>query len=301
MQIAIGLLLTAMLATPTAFSAAESGTVSVSTTNGIKVGKMSGMRLLVSAEEVETQAGQQYAGLKREAQGKHTLAPDSDPQVLRLRRIANQLIPLALRWNERAPKWQWEINLVTSPELNACCLPGGKIVFHSGILQGLKLTDDEVAVVMGHEIAHALREHGRERMAKAGATKLAARLAEAGISSRFKTDPNVTHSVVGGVAGLAILKFSRADETEADLIGLDLAARAGYDPRAGVMLWQKMGMRNTGAPPQWLSTHPAGENRIAEIRKHLPEVMPLYAKAKQLPLAQLPAYQSNVPGLAAVN
>jgi predicted Zn-dependent protease len=107
-------------------------------------------------------------------------------------------------------------------------------------------------------------------------------------------------AVGGGASQLALLAYGREDETEGDLVGLDLAARAGYDPRAGVVLWQKMGAASKGAPPQWLSTHPSGKNRIAEIQKHLKEVMPLYAKAKGVPLAQLKPYQSNWPELAAV-
>jgi len=113
-------------------------------------------------------------------------------------------------------------------------------------------------------------------------------------------DSNLTTAFTGGVANLTMLKFSRDDETEADLVGLDIVARAGYDPRAGIALWQKMGMLNKNAPPQWLSTHPAGKTRISEIEKHLPEVMPLYAKARGTRLQALPPYQSNLPGLASI-
>ena len=267
---------------------------------GVTVGKMSGLRNLVPAQQLEDQAAQQYAGLKQQAQRQNALAPDNHEQVIRLRKIANKLIPFALKWNERAAKWQWEVNLLASNQINAFCMPGGKIAFYVGILKNLKLTDDEVALVMGHEIAHALREHGRERMAKSGATSVAARLAGLGLAKVFNVDPNITSQVADGAAKLAILKFSREDETEADVVGLDIAARAGYDPRAGVTLWQKMGAANKGAPPPWLSTHPAGTDRIAEIKKHLPDVMPLYAKAKNVTLSQLSPYQSNVAGLAPV-
>ncbi|MCX7218008.1 MAG: M48 family metalloprotease, partial [Burkholderiales bacterium] len=114
-------------------------------------------------------------------------------------------------------------------------------------------------------------------------------------------DPSLAGAVGGGVAKVGMLKFSRDDETEADVVGLDIAARAGYDPRAGVALWQKMGMASKGAPPQWLSTHPAGSDRIAEIQRHLPEVMPLYAHAKGLDLNAITAYKTNVKGIAAVD
>ena len=152
-------------------------------------------------------------------------------------------------------------------------MPGGKIAFFSGLLQGLKLTDDEAAIVMGHEIAHALREHARERLAKSELTNLGADLlgqfvAQGKYAGAFRFGGNLLN-----------LRFSRDDESEADLVGLDLAARAGFDPRAGVSLWEKMTSANRGAPPQWLSTHPSGPNRIREIEQHLPQVMPLYEKA----------------------
>jgi len=165
------------------------------------------------------------------------------------------------------------VNLIGSKQINAFCMPGGKIVFYSGILNVLKLSDDEVAMVMGHEIAHALREHARERIAKSELTNLGASL----LGEMVGSGKYAGAFQVGG--SLLSLKFSRNDESEADLVGLELAARAGYDPRAGVTLWQKMGAANKGAPPQWLSTHPSGKNRIQEIERHLPQVMPLYRRA----------------------
>ncbi len=268
--------------------------------DGVTVGKMSNLRHLVPAEMLETQAAQQYNGMKQQARQQNALGPDNNVQVMRLRSIANKLIPFALKWNERAPKWQWEVNLLASQQINAFCMPGGKIVFYTGILNNLKLTDDEVALVMGHEIAHALREHGRERMAKSGATSIAAQLAGIGLSKWMKIDPELAQNVTGGAAKLAILKFSREDESEADVVGLEIAARAGYDPRAGVTLWQKMSAANKGAPPAWLSTHPPGTDRIAEIRRHLPEVMPLYAKTRNTTADKLPPFRSNIAGLAEV-
>jgi predicted Zn-dependent protease len=263
---------------------------------GVKVGKPSLMAKLVPPQYVESQAVQQYQGLKVEATRQGALVPDQDPQVVRLRRIAKQLIPYADRWNARASQWQWEVNLIASNQVNAFCMPGGKIAFFTGILKSLKLTDDEIAIVMGHEMAHALREHGRERMAKGAFTQFGAAIFAAGMARKGYD----VHQAANAGAHLIQLGFSRANETEADLVGLDIAARAGYDPRAGVALWQKMAIVSKGAPPQWLSTHPAGENRIKEIRKHLPEVMPLYAKAKELDVKSLPPYKSNVSILAPI-
>src|SRR5574343_767379 len=243
---------------------------------GVDVGNQSGATSLVPAEDVEQAAQQQYAQMGQEARQKGALLPDNHPQVVRLRAIAQRLIPFSYEWNKRASQWKWEVNVLNSKELNAFCMPGGKIAFYTGILDQLKLTDDEVAMVMGHEIAHALREHARERMGKTSTTKLVASLISGllGLGS-------VGDSLLNMGGQLLTLKFSRENESEADLVGMELAARAGYDPRAGISLWQKMGAASKGAPPAWLSTHPAGKDRIAEIRRHLPEVMPRYESARR--------------------
>lgn len=213
--------------------------------------------------------------MKRQAAAQRALAPDGYPQLRRLRAISQRLIPFASRWNPRAAQWPWEINLIGSKQINAFCMPGGKIAFYTGILDTLKLSDDEVAMVMGHEIAHALREHARARMAKGEVTQLgAALLGQIVAGGKFA-------GAFDSGGRLLILKFSRDDETEADVVGLDLAARAGYDPRAAVTLWQKMMAANTGAPLQWFSTHPSGANRIEEIERRLPQVMPLYEQARK--------------------
>ncbi len=238
------------------------------------VGRTSRMAQLVPAEQVEGQAAQQYLQLTREAGAQRQLAPPNHPQVLRLRAIAQRIVPFAPAWNERARRWRWEVNLLGSPELNAFCMPGGKIAFYSGILKKLRLDDDEVAAIMGHEMAHALREHARERMGKGMATRGLIDLGSAALGLG-----QLGRMAAQGAGQLAQLKFSRDDETEADIVGMDLAARAGYDPAAGVQLWQKMLAASRGAPPQWLSTHPASQTRIRDIQAKLPKVQPLYAKA----------------------
>lgn len=242
--------------------------------DGVNVVKPSRMRNLVPAGEVEQQATSEYAKLKQEAAAKGALAPDDHPQLRRLRAIAGRMIPLADRFNPRARAWQWEINLLGSKEINAFCMPGGKIAVYTGILDTLKLTDDETAMVLGHEIAHALREHARARMAKGQLTQLGA-----GVLGSLLGGGRYTEAFqLGG--NLLSLKFSRNDETDADVVGLDLAARAGFDPRAGVTLWRKMTEANRAKPLEFLSTHPAGENRVKEIERHLPDVMPLYEAAR---------------------
>ena len=247
---------------------------------GVEVGKESAFANLVPAAEVENSARQQYAQMLKEAASKNALGPDDHPQVIRLRRISKELIPFALQWNPRAKDWNWEVNLIGSNQINSFCMPGGKIAFYTGILNQLKLSDDEVAMVMGHEIAHALREHARERMGKSVATDGLARIGSTIAAAAFGINPNLTDFVAKQGANLITLKFSRDDETEADLVGMELAARAGYNPESGVTLWQKMSEANKGAPPQWLSTHPSGSSRIQEIQANLPKVMPLYERAK---------------------
>jgi predicted Zn-dependent protease len=248
---------------------------------GVDVGKTSAFTKLAPADEVEKMALTQYQQQLDEARKKNALASDDDPQLRRLRAIADQIIPHALSWNPRAKNWKWEINLINSKQVNAYCMPGGKIAFYTGILEQLKLTDDEVAMVMGHEIAHALREHARERMGKSQVTTGLARVGGVVASALWGIDPNVTDSVARGGANLLTMSFSRGDESEADLVGMELAARAGYNPSAGVTLWRKMSAASKGAPPQWLSTHPSGKTRIKEIEKNLPRVEPLYEQAKR--------------------
>jgi Zn-dependent protease with chaperone function len=202
----------------------------------------------------------QYLQMLDQAGRQNALGPQDNAQVKRLRAIAQRIIPFASEWNPRAWDWRWEVNLIGSNQINAFCMPGGKNAFYSGILKTLKLSDDEVAMVIGHEIAHALREHARERMGKNAATGL-----DANLLSQVLGLGQVGQTVTHYGAQLLTLEFSRQDESEADLVGMELAARAGFDPRA----------------PQWLSTHPSGTRRIAEIEANLPKVMPLYEHARR--------------------
>lgn len=243
--------------------------------DGVDVGKNSVFSNLVPAASIEQDAARQYHELIRQAAAKRALASADHPQLVRLRRIAQRIIAFAVPWNPRARQWQWEVNLLGSNQVNAFCMPGGKIVFYSGILKRLDLSDDEVAMVMGHEIAHALREHARERIGKQAATNVGA-----GLLSQLLGLGQLGQTVTNYGAQLLTLKFSREDELEADLVGMELAARAGFDPRAGVSLWQKMARASEGGPPQWLSTHPSGGKRIADIEKNLHKVLPLYEKSK---------------------
>jgi len=243
--------------------------------DGVAVGGNSLFSRLVPADTVEQSAAQQYAEMLQQAAAQNALGGKNHPQVRRLRAIAQRIIPHALGWNPRAKNWRWEVNLIGSKQINAFCMPGGKIAFYSGILDQLQLTDDEVATVMGHEIAHALREHARARMGKNAATSIGAN-----VLSNVLGLGQLGQTVTSYGAQLLTLQFSRSDESDADLVGMELAARAGFDPRAGVTLWQKMAAASRGAPPQWLSTHPSGNTRIADIQANLPKVLPLYERGQ---------------------
>jgi predicted Zn-dependent protease len=241
---------------------------------GVEVGPPSMASKLVPAEQIERAASGQYQQMLQQARAQRALAPENHPQMQRLRTIASRLIPHTEEWNKRARDWNWEVNLIGSRQINAFCMPGGKIAFYYGILEKLQLNDDEVAMIMGHEMTHALREHAREQMGKTMATRGAIELGAAifglGTGGRVLAD-------MGGQ--LLTLRFGRDDEKEADLVGLELAARAGYDPQAGVSLWRKMGQASQRQSIEFLSTHPSGETRISGIQQAIPQVQGLYARA----------------------
>ena len=240
---------------------------------GVKVRRPSMLRNLVPASRIEQAALEQYEKLRTQATTQNALVPAEDAQAKRIQRVSQDLLPHAAKWNARARDWKWEVILVKTAAVNAFCMPGGKIAVFSGILDKLKLTDDELAIVIGHEMAHALREHGRARAAKSTLTNIgtmAVALVIGGDMARL------AHQ--GG--GLLTLKFSRDDERDADLIGMEIAARAGYNPEAGISLWEKMGKLGMAHPLPWLSTHPSSETRITRMKLVLKDVTPLYDKAR---------------------
>jgi Zn-dependent protease with chaperone function len=242
----------------------------------VDVGSASSLRKLVPAETLENSAAQQYQQMLSQARAQRALAPGNHPQLQRLHAIAKRLIPHTIPWNERSRQWRWEVNLIGSSQVNAFCMPGGKIAFYTGILDQLNLTDDETAMIMGHEMAHALREHARERVAKSSATNLGLRL-----GAQLLGLGDLGNVAAGLGTQLLTLKFSREDESEADLVGLELAARAAYKPQASVSLWQKMTAASNGAGPGFLSTHPSGPNRIRDLQANVPKVQGLYEAARR--------------------
>ena len=244
----------------------------------VDVGQASSLRKLIPAETLEASARQQYRQTLGEADSKGALAPDDYPQLKRLRAIADRLIPFTTQWNPDSRKWKWEVNLIGSKQINAWCMPGGKIAFYTGILEQLQLNDDEVAMIMGHEMAHALREHSRERLAKSKATSMGLSVASQllGLGQMGDVAANLGTQLLS-------LKYGRDDETEADLVGLEIAARGGFKPEASVQLWKKMLAATGGGKgqPSFLSTHPSGNNRIQELEANLPKVAQLYEQAQQ--------------------
>jgi Zn-dependent protease with chaperone function len=236
--------------------------------------------MLVPESTVNNAAGQQYSQLLRQAQARGVL--NRPPEAVdRVRAVAARLVPQGGRFNDAAQHWRWEVNVIDAGSVNAFCMPGGKIVVFTGLINRLHLTDDEIAAVVGHEIAHALLEHGRARMSQALLQNVGINFAAAyfGLS-------NIGASALAQAAEVAVtLPYSRSHETDADLVGIELAARAGYDPRAAVAVWKKMTALGRSQPPQFLSTHPGHAQRIRAIEENLPRVMPLYEAARRAPAA----------------
>lgn len=248
----------------------------VQTTQGGVVGVDRKQMMAVSSEQIDQASQQTYAKLIAQERANGTLDRDA-AQVRRVRAITNRLIAQTPAFRPEARNWNWEVSVITSPEVNAWCMPGGKIAVYTGLIEKLRATDDELAAVIGHEIAHALREHARERaseqaVAGAGISILAA---VAGLGDIGQKGMEYAYM------GLLGLPNSRRHETESDRIGVELAARAGYDPRAAITLWQKMGQASGGEPIKFLSTHPSREDRIADLTVYAQRVMPLYEQSRK--------------------
>lgn len=231
--------------------------------------------MLLSYSEVMQKSDEFYSYTIMTTKSQGTL--DKDPAlVARLQRIADNLIPHAVNLRPDASNWGWKVHAVTEDTLNAYVLPNAKIVFYTGIINRLKLTDSEIAAIMGHEMAHALREHTREKLSRNVATGTTLGLASSALGLG-----GTAQGLVGLSANLGLqLPFSRAQEAEADKIGLELMARAGYNPYAAVTVWEKMmGASSNKGRITILSTHPAPQTRINDLKELQPLVTPLYQAA----------------------
>jgi predicted Zn-dependent protease len=246
----------------------------VQTTQPGAVGVDRKQHMLVSEQEIEKGADVAYDQELDKAKQKHAL--NTDQQVYqRVQNITRRLIPQTGTFRPDAPQWKWEVNVQTTEDVNAYCMPGGKIMVYTGLIEQLHATDAELAAVIGHEIAHALREHSRERISRAYAEQLAL----AGIAVATGAS-EATMQLASQVSAVTFqLPHSREQEAEADRIGLEIMARAGYDPNAAISLWQKMGKLAKGGPPEFLSTHPSGDSRIRDLEAAVPRVLPLYQAA----------------------
>ena len=250
----------------------------VQTTQGGTVGVARQQKMAVSAEEIDQSAREQYRQVIAEQEKKGQLNRNA-AQVSRVRAVASRLIAPTAVFRPDAPRWGWEINVINSPEVNAWCMPGGKIAVYTGLIEKLNITDDELAAVLGHEIAHALREHARERASEQmGAGVIAAGIDMLG--SLYGIEGTGKLANAGFQLGMG-LPHSRQQETEADRIGVELAARAGYNPQAAVTLWQKMGQVGGSEPIKFLSTHPQRDDRQRDLQEYAERVMPLYEQARR--------------------
>lgn len=249
------------------------GCQTVQTTQGGVVGVSREQSMSVSAQEVNAAAAKSYSKMLKEAAEKKTLNTDV-AMARRVQTIGRKLIAQTRVFRQDALGWSWEINVIRSDEVNAFCMAGGKIGVYAGIIDRLKMTDAELAAVMGHEISHALREHSREQISRQQASQIP------GILLTIVTGSSAVGRLGNAVTDVAInLPNSREAEKEADEMGAELAARAGYDPHAAVTLWEKMNRLGGSRPPEFLSTHPSPESRIQDLEQISRRVAHLYQPA----------------------
>jgi predicted Zn-dependent protease len=252
-----------------------SGCETVRTTSAGAVGVDRKQQMLVPASEIEAGAAQAYEAELKTARDKGVLNTDK-AQLNRVTTIAKRIVAATPAFRADATGWNWQFNVQKTKELNAYCMPGGRIMVYSGLIESLDLTDAELATVIAHEVAHALREHTRERVSRAYGQQLVLSgvAAVTGVSEGTANLANMIAQVTFQ------LPFSRDQESEADTIGLELMARAGYDPREALTLWSKMSKAEQGGQPKFLSTHPSPKDRTKNIQKLLPRVLPFYNARK---------------------
>lgn len=248
----------------------------VSSTSSGVVGANRSQLMLVSSEEMDASARESYAQVIAQAKAEGKLNVDA-AMTRRVLDVTNRLIPQCVHFREDALGWDWQVNVITSDEVNAWCMPGGKIAVYTNIIRALNLTDGELAAVLGHEIAHALREHSREQASQNAIANLGL-----GVVSQIMGLDDTGNALLGLAATYTIaMPFSRSHETESDHVGTELMARAGYDPYEAVHIWEKMQALGGASVPEILSTHPSNESRIKDLTKIAQEVYPLYEATKK--------------------
>ncbi len=265
-----------LVATTLSLAVVVMGCRSVEATKGGVVGADRQQSALTRVTQAQIRDGAVQAYAEELAIERDNGALDADAVMTRrVRTIADRLIAITGAFRPDAPGWKWEVNLIRSDRVNAWCMPGGKIAVYSGLITKFELTDDEIAAVLGHLIAHALREHARERASE--------QLDSGAFVERAVAVPGAGQGTID-MARLVnqvtlSLPYGRVHESEADRIGVELAARAGYDPRAAISLWQKMARAGGDTEPQWLKTHPSTESRTRELEMYSARFMPLYEQA----------------------
>ncbi len=236
--------------------------------------------MIVSEDMAVSQSAAAYSQMMGQLGKKKQIEADS-PRVQKVREITDKLIVHAIRFRPDAANWKWEVQLINDPKtVNAFCMAGGKMAIYSGMWDQLKATDDEIAQVMGHEISHALASHTRERMSVAYGTGAVTTIAAIALGAGDQAAQLMQQAAIVAIQ----LPNSRESEAEADQIGIELAARAGYDPKSAVTLWEKMGKLG-GTPPEFLSTHPSPEHRAARLKELGDKMQPFYVAAKANPVA----------------
>ncbi len=266
--------------------AAAPASAPYSPNNQLRYGGYLVFRNLIPSPMLEAQAAEEFSQIAYGAEHANRLYGETDAHVTRVRSIVDKMVPYSLKWNERAKGWKWDIAVVRSPDIRMYCLPGGKIVVYGGLLDRARLNDNELGMLLGHEIAHALREHARERLGQLQASQL----------DSSGTIPQLFGLADLGMAPLGIgsrlleMKYENTDETEADVIGSDIASRAGFDPRAAVTLWDKLAQATRSNQQGFIYVHPYPPARRQDIIKRLPDMLPLYAKAIGKTVDALPDY-----------
>ncbi len=232
----------------------------------------------VTTTQINQEAANSYTQVKQQAREQNAIDTTSTT-AKRVHAVFNKMKPYAERANKTGVPFQWEITVLKSDELNAWAMPGGKMAFYTGLVDKLKLSDDEIAVVMGHEMAHALQEHGKSDRTVSAVTGIVGVLADVAVTAT--TGVSTEGLLSTGVDLIATKPFSRSQETEADEVGLMLMAESGYNPEAAPNVWVKMSQANGSSGLSIFSTHPSNEDRQENLARLVPKAKEIYNASKK--------------------